>query len=66
MILKGLDESFTPSIGLMVVWACSVEIFTRTHTKDPDRRKDPTFGVAQILPTSSDDSKPYMIWKALV
>ena len=46
MILKGLDESFTPSIGLMVVRARSLEIYSRTHTKAPDRKKAPNFGVA--------------------
>ena len=65
MILKGLDESFTASIGLMVLRARSLEICSQTHTKDPDAQKRPDFGVAQILSTCSDDSKPYMIWKAL-
>ena len=49
MILKDVDESFAPSIGLMVLRARSLEIYARTHTKDPDRKKDPDFGVAQIL-----------------
>ena len=61
MILKDLDESFAPSIGLMVLRARGLEICSRMHTKDPDLKKDPTFGVAQIPSMSSDDSKPYMI-----
>ena len=48
MILKDLDESFAPSIGLMVLRARGLELCPRTHTKDPDLKKDPTFGVAQI------------------
>jgi len=59
MILKDLDESFAPSIGLMVLRARGLELCPRTHTKDPDLKKDPTFGVAQIPSMSSDDSKPY-------
>ena len=65
MILKGLGESFTASIGLMVVRARSLKICSQTHTKDPDRKKDPTLAWRQILSMSSDDSKPYMIGKAL-
>ena len=49
MILKGLDESFTPSIDLVVVRARSLEICSRTHTKDPDLKKDPTLALHSLF-----------------
>ena len=42
----------------------SGDMLANAH-KRPRSQKRPDFGVAQILSMSSDDSKPYMIWKAL-
>ena len=50
MILKGLNESFTPSIGLMVLRARGLEIFSRTHTKDQDLKKDRPLAWHRSLP----------------
>ena len=58
MILKGLDESFTASIGLMMLRARSLEICSQTHTKDPDLKKDPTLAWHRSFPRARMIANP--------